>query len=74
MVVNLASFAIVREREVGTLEQIMATPVRPAEFILGKTVTFFFVGSAEVTLITAVALLWFRVPFRGSLLTLHHQR
>ena len=44
MVVNLTSFAIVREREVGTLEQIMVTPIRPFEFILGKTIPFFCVG------------------------------
>ena len=41
MIVNLTAFAIVREREVGTLEQIMVSPIRPAEFILGKTVPFF---------------------------------
>ena len=40
MVVNLTAFAVVREREVGTLEQIMVSPIRPAEFILGKTVPF----------------------------------
>jgi ABC-2 type transport system permease protein len=66
MVVNLTSFAIVREREVGTLEQIMVTPIRPAEFILGKTVPFFLMGFAEVALVTTVALLWFEVPFMGN--------
>jgi len=70
MVVNLTSFAIVREREVGTLEQIMVTPVRPTEFILGKTVPFFLMGFVEVALVSAVALLWFRVPFRGNPLVL----
>ena len=48
MVVNLTAFAVVREREVGTLEQIMVTPIRPFEFILGKTMPFFFVGLALV--------------------------
>lgn len=66
IVVNLTAFAIVREREVGTLEQIMVTPIRPAEFILGKTVPFFLVGLAEVALITAVGILWFQVPFVGN--------
>ena len=47
MIVNLTAFAIVREREVGTLEQIMVTPIRPLEFILGKTVPFFLVGLAR---------------------------
>ena len=53
-IVNLTAFAIVREREVGTLEQIMVTPIRPAEFILGKTVPFFIVGLGEVALVVSV--------------------
>jgi ABC-2 type transport system permease protein len=64
--VNLTAFAIVREREVGTLEQIMVTPIRPAEFILGKTVPFFLVGLGEVVLVAAVGILWFQVPFVGN--------
>src|SRR5579871_5043766 len=44
LVVNLTAFAVVREREIGTLEQIMVTPIRPAEFILGKTLPFFLIG------------------------------
>jgi len=70
MVVNLTSFAIVREREVGTLEQILVTPIRPAEFIAGKTIPFFLVGLSLVSLITLVGTLWFDVPFRGNLLVL----
>ncbi|MGE5616484.1 MAG: ABC transporter permease, partial [Bacillota bacterium] len=66
IIVNLTSFAIVREREVGTLEQIMVTPIRSMEFILGKTVPFFLIGCALVTLVSIVALAWFRVPFRGN--------
>jgi ABC-2 type transport system permease protein len=68
--VNLSSFAIVREREVGTLEQIMVTPIRPIEFILGKTVPFFLIGVGEVVLVTAVGTLWFGVPFVGNPLVL----
>jgi ABC-2 type transport system permease protein len=70
IVVNLTSFAVVREREVGTLEQIMVTPVRPLEFVIGKAIPFFFVGLALVVLIAAIATLWFRVPFAGNPLTL----
>ena len=70
LIVNLTAFAIVREREVGTLEQIMVTPIRPAEFILGKTVPFFVIGLGEVALIVAVAMLWFQVPFVGDPLVL----
>lgn len=66
LIVNLTSFAIVREREVGTLEQIMVTPIRPIEFILGKTVPFFLVGLGLVAMIATVGILWFRVPFVGS--------
>jgi ABC-2 type transport system permease protein len=70
IIVNLTAFAIVREREVGTLEQIMVSPIRPAEFILGKTVPFFVIGLGEVALIVAVAMLWFQVPFVGDPLVL----
>jgi ABC-2 type transport system permease protein len=70
MVVNLTAFAIVREREMGTLEQVMVTPIRPFELILGKTVPFFIVGLADVALVAAVGTLWFQVPFRGNPLVL----
>jgi ABC-2 type transport system permease protein len=69
-VVNLTAFAVVREREVGTLEQIMVSPIRPAEFILGKTVPFFLVGLGEVALVVAVGVLWFQIPFVGNPLVL----
>jgi ABC-2 type transport system permease protein len=66
LVITLTAFAVVREREIGTLEQIMVTPIRPAEFILGKTVPFFLIGALDVALIAAVGTLWFQVPFRGN--------
>ena len=65
LVITLTAFAVVREREIGTLEQIMVTPIRPAEFILGKTLPFFLIGLFDVTLIAVVGSLWFQVPFRG---------
>ena len=65
-VVSLTAFAIVREREVGTLEQIMVSPIHPAEFILGKTVPFFLIGLADVALVSAFGVLWFHVPFIGD--------
>ena len=67
LVVNLTAFAVVREREIGTLEQIMVTPIRPAEFILGKTLPFFLIGLLDVSLIAVVGTLWFQVPFRGQI-------
>lgn len=70
IVTLLTAFAVVREREIGTLEQIMVTPIRPAEFILGKTLPFFLIGLADVIFIGTVGTLWFGIPFRGSLAVL----
>jgi len=69
-VISLTSFAVVREREVGTLEQIMVSPIRPYEFILGKTVPFFLIGLGDVVLVTVFGVLWFDIPFVGSPLVL----
>ena len=65
-VVSLTAFAIVREREMGTLEQIMVSPIRPVEFILGKTVPFFLIGLGDIILVAAIGVLWFNIPFVGS--------
>ncbi|HEY4597714.1 MAG TPA: ABC transporter permease [Thermoanaerobaculia bacterium] len=62
----LTSLAIVREREIGTLEQLMVSPLTPGELILGKTIPFALIGLADLGLITAVALLWFHIPYKGS--------
>jgi len=67
IVVNLTAFAVVREREIGTLEQIMVTPIRRVEFILGKTVPFFLIGLLDATLVSVFGTLWFGVPLRGSI-------
>ncbi|HVZ64085.1 MAG TPA: ABC transporter permease [Lacunisphaera sp.] len=66
----LTSMAIVREKEVGTIEQIMVTPIRPVEFILGKCAPFAVIGFVNTAMVTAIALLWFQIPFRGSFLLL----
>jgi len=66
----LTSLAVVRERELGTLEQLMVSPLKPAELILGKTLPPVLVGFVQLCIITAVALLWFGVPLRGSFLLL----
>jgi ABC-2 type transport system permease protein len=63
----LTAMAVVREREIGTMEQLMVTPIRPAELILGKTLPFALIGFFDVLLVTVVAVLWFTVPIRGSL-------
>jgi len=70
LVVTLTAFAVVREREIGTLEQIMVTPIRPSEFILSKTLPFFLIGLFDVSLIATVGTLWFQVPFRGQIVVL----
>jgi ABC-2 type transport system permease protein len=64
--VMLASMAIVREREMGTFEQVMVTPISPRAFILGKTIPFAILAFAEISLALAVGTLWFRIPFAGS--------
>lgn len=63
----LTSMAVVREKEVGTMEQIMVTPITPAEFILGKSLPFALIGFADVIVITLVGVFWFEVPIRGDL-------
>jgi len=66
----LTALAIVREKEIGTMEQLMVTPLRPIELMIGKTVPFALVGMIDIVLITVLALLIFGVPFRGSLVVL----
>jgi ABC-2 type transport system permease protein len=66
----LTAMAIVREKEIGTMEQLMVTPIRPIELMLGKTLPFALVGLVDTFLVIAVALLLFHVPFRGSPLLL----
>jgi ABC-2 type transport system permease protein len=63
----LTSMAIVREKELGTMEQIIVTPIRPYEFILGKTVPFALIGYVDVVLVIVVGVWWFEVPLRGNL-------
>jgi ABC-2 type transport system permease protein len=66
----LTAMAVVREKEIGTMEQLMVTPIRPLELILGKTLPFALAGLFEVVLITSAALLVFHIPFRGNVLLL----
>lgn len=68
MIVTLAltAQAIVREKELGTMEQLLVTPIRPIEIILGKTLPFAVIGLFDVVLVVCVALLIFQVPLHGS--------
>ncbi len=66
----LTGMAVVREKEIGTMEQIMVTPITSAEFILGKTVPFAVIGFVDVILITVIGVFWFEVPIRGNIFLL----
>ena len=63
---NLASMAIVREKELGTLEQLNVTPLRRWELIVGKLLPYGAIAMIDVVLVVAVAVFWFEVPLRGS--------
>jgi ABC-2 type transport system permease protein len=63
----LTSLTIAREWEMGTMEQILSTPLRPAEMVLGKMSAYFAVGLADATIALLVGVFIFQVPFRGSL-------
>ena len=65
MALLLTALAVVRERELGTLEQLMVSPISPKELILGKTVPVVIICLVDLALITGVALLWFNIPLRG---------
>ena len=66
----LTAMTVVREREMGTLERLMVTPVARLEFLIGKMIPVACIGLFDVALVTALAVLWFQVPFRGELLAL----
>ncbi|BAN35267.1 ABC transporter membrane protein [Sulfuricella denitrificans skB26] len=63
----LTAMAIVREREIGTMEQLMVTPIRPFELILGKTLPFVLISFIDVLVVTFIGINWFNVPIHGSL-------
>jgi drug efflux transport system permease protein len=67
---NLAAMAIVREKELGTLEQLNVTPLRRWELIVGKLLPYGVIALIDVLLVTAVAVFWFEVPLRGSFVLL----
>ncbi|MEJ5166807.1 MAG: ABC transporter permease [Thermoanaerobaculia bacterium] len=66
----LTAMSIVKEREVGTLEQILVTPIKPLEFILGKTIPFMIIGYLEMFLVLFFALFIFKIPLKGSFILL----
>jgi ABC-2 type transport system permease protein len=69
--VVVTALSVAREREVGTFEQLLVTPLRPFEILVGKSVPALVIGLAEGSLIVAFAVLWFEVPLRGDPLLLY---
>ena len=67
----VTALSVAREREQGTFDQLLVTPLRPVEILIGKTLPGFIIGMAEATVITLAAVLWFKVPLLGSLFTLY---
>ncbi|AEB10663.1 ABC transporter permease [Desulfobacca acetoxidans] len=67
---QLTALSIVRENEIGTLEQLLVSPIRPLELLMGKTIPFIIISLVDVAVVTLVAIYWFEVPFRGSPLVL----
>lgn len=62
----LTAMAIVREREIGTMEQLMVTPLGALEFVLGKSLPFALICFADVVIVTLVGVTWFKIPIRGD--------
>jgi len=67
----LTAMSVAREREQGTFDQLLVTPFRPAEIMVGKALPSMLVGLVQATLILLVAQLWFRIPFAGSFFVLY---
>ena len=72
MIITLlfTSMAIIREKEAGTIEQLIVTPLRPIELILGKTIPYIIIAQAQMVMVTIFAIFWFSIPMKGSVLLL----
>jgi ABC-2 type transport system permease protein len=66
----LTAMAVVREKEIGTIEQLIVSPLRPFELIVGKLIPFGTIALLDVVFITTLGVLWFHIPVRGNLLLL----
>jgi ABC-2 type transport system permease protein len=66
----LMSMAIVKEREIGTLEQLIVTPIKPYQLIIGKVIPFIILGFIDVLIVLSVMVFWFGIPVRGSFIFL----
>jgi len=66
----LTSMAIVKEKEIGTMEQLIVSPLTPLDLIVGKLLPFAVIALVQITLVTILGVLWFHIPLRGSLVLL----
>ncbi len=67
----VTALSVAREREQGTFDQLLVTPMNPVEILIGKALPGFLIGIVEATLVTLAAVFWFKVPFLGSIATLY---
>ena len=67
----VTALSVAREREQGTFDQLMVTPISPWEILVGKALPGFIIGTLEATAIMLVAVFWFKIPFIGSLVTFY---
>jgi ABC-2 type transport system permease protein len=67
----ITALSVAREREQGTFDQLLVTPLTPAQILLGKAIPGFILGFGEATAIILITILWFRIPLRGQILTLY---
>ena len=68
--VLLTAFALVRERERGTMEQLIVTPIKPRELIIGKLIPYVVIAFIDVIIVLSIGVYWFNVPVKGSMLSL----
>ncbi|MCJ7819177.1 MAG: ABC transporter permease [Syntrophales bacterium] len=66
----LTALSVVREREIGTMAQILVSPLSPLEFLSGKTIPFILISLVDVALVTLMGVFWFEIPFQGSVAVL----
>ena len=66
----LTALSVVREREIGTMEQILVSPLSPWEFLSGKTIPFVLISLVDVALVSLMGVFWFGIPFQGSVAVL----
>jgi ABC-2 type transport system permease protein len=67
MTMSFTSLAVVREKETGTMEQLIVTPIKPYQLIIGKLAPFSALGIMDVVLVLIIAMFWFHVPMKGSI-------